>query len=109
MRASRGMGCINPSKMPKGKTKHRKDGDTFTQYSKGGKVGEPWTKSRGANADYTSKDDYIKTRRYSDGELTPEERYKYAAQTGAERISTNATKADREVTAERMRKAKGKK
>jgi hypothetical protein len=25
MRASRGMGCINPSKMPKGKTIHRKD------------------------------------------------------------------------------------
>lgn len=32
------MGAIRPDKMPGGKTKHRKDGDTFTQYAKGGKV-----------------------------------------------------------------------
>lgn len=38
MRASRGMGVINPAKMPKGKKLHRKDGDTFTQYKKGGTV-----------------------------------------------------------------------
>jgi len=38
MRASRGMGAILPSKMPKGKTMRRKDGDTFTQYAEGGKV-----------------------------------------------------------------------
>jgi len=39
MRASRGMGDINPSKMPNGvKTKRRDDTD-FTQYAKGGDVG----------------------------------------------------------------------
>ena len=38
MRASRGMGAILPSKMPKGKTMRRKDGDTFTQYAEGGEV-----------------------------------------------------------------------
>ena len=39
MRASRGMGAILPSKLPKGKTMRRKDGDTFTQYAEGGEVG----------------------------------------------------------------------
>ena len=39
MRASRGMGDITPSKMPKGKTKARKDNTDFTQYAKGGPVG----------------------------------------------------------------------
>lgn len=43
MMASRGMGDISASKMPKGKIKHRKDGDTFTQYAKGGQV---WDKER---------------------------------------------------------------
>ena len=38
MRASRGMGDIAPSKMPKGKTKARRDNTDFTQYAKGGKV-----------------------------------------------------------------------
>lgn len=53
MRASRGMGAINPSKMPGGKTmrrkdgdmftdngvqKRRKDGDQFTMYAEGGQV-----------------------------------------------------------------------
>ena len=38
MRASRGMGAILPSKMPKGKTMRRKDGDEFTMYAEGGKV-----------------------------------------------------------------------
>ena len=38
MRASRGMGSILPSKMPKGKTMRRKDGDKFTQYAEGGEV-----------------------------------------------------------------------
>jgi hypothetical protein len=38
MKASRGMGAILPSKMPKGKTMRRKDGDKFTQYAEGGKV-----------------------------------------------------------------------
>ena len=38
MLASRGMGAIRPSKMPKAKKAKRKDGDTFTQYKEGGKV-----------------------------------------------------------------------
>jgi len=43
MRASRGMGDIAPSKMPKGKTKARRDNTDFTQYAKGGKVmAEKW-------------------------------------------------------------------
>ena len=39
MRASRGMGAINPSKMPNGKRKARRDDTDFTQYAEGGKVG----------------------------------------------------------------------
>lgn len=39
MRASRGMGDILPSKMPKGKVKARRDDTDFTQYAEGGKVG----------------------------------------------------------------------
>ena len=38
MMASRGMGDIRPSKMPKAKIGRRKDGDTFTTYKDGGKV-----------------------------------------------------------------------
>ena len=36
MMASRGMGAISPSKMPKGKTAKRKDGDKFTKFAEGG-------------------------------------------------------------------------
>jgi len=43
MMASRGMGDINPSKMPKGKKKARRDDTDFTQYAKGGEV---WDKPR---------------------------------------------------------------
>lgn len=39
MMASRGMGDIDASKMPKGKTKARRDDTDFTQYVEGGKVG----------------------------------------------------------------------
>jgi len=39
LRASRGMGDINPSKMPGAKKARRKDGDEFTMYADGGKVG----------------------------------------------------------------------
>lgn len=39
MRASRGMGDINPSKMPSAKKKARRDDTDFTQYADGGKVG----------------------------------------------------------------------
>ena len=38
MIASRGMGNISPSKMPKGKKKARRDDTDFTQYAEGGKV-----------------------------------------------------------------------
>jgi len=38
MRASRGMGIINPSKMPTGKRKKRRDDTDFTQYAEGGEV-----------------------------------------------------------------------
>jgi hypothetical protein len=43
MRASRGMGAINPSKMPKAKkAKRRDDADTFTEYAKGGSTKGLW-------------------------------------------------------------------
>jgi hypothetical protein len=38
MMSSRGMGDINPSKMPGGKKKARRDDTDFTQYKEGGKV-----------------------------------------------------------------------
>jgi len=38
MMASRGMGAISPSKMPKGTKTARRDDTDFTQYAKGGKV-----------------------------------------------------------------------
>jgi hypothetical protein len=39
VRASRGMGAIAPSKMPKGVKKPRRDNTDFTEYAAGGKVG----------------------------------------------------------------------
>ena len=39
MRPSRGMGAINKSKMPKGKTIKRRDNTDFTEYKEGGPVG----------------------------------------------------------------------
>ena len=38
MIASRGMGAIDPSKMPTGKRKKRRDNTDFTQYKEGGEV-----------------------------------------------------------------------
>ena len=38
MMASRGMGAIAPSKMPKGVRKQRRDDTDFTEYAEGGKV-----------------------------------------------------------------------
>jgi hypothetical protein len=38
MIASRGMGAISPSKMPKGVRKKRRDNTDFTQYKEGGTV-----------------------------------------------------------------------
>ena len=43
MRASRGMGAINPSKMPGAKKKKRRDDTDFKQYAEGGAV---WDKPR---------------------------------------------------------------
>jgi hypothetical protein len=40
MIASRGMGAISPSKMPKGVKKARRDDTDFTQYAEGGSVNE---------------------------------------------------------------------
>lgn len=37
--ASRGMGAISPSKMPKGVRKARRDDTDFTEYAEGGAVG----------------------------------------------------------------------
>ena len=39
MLASRGMGAMLPSKMPKGVKKARRDNTDFTQYAEGGQVG----------------------------------------------------------------------
>ena len=39
MMASRGMGAMSPSKMPKGVRKARRDDTDFTQYALGGSVG----------------------------------------------------------------------
>ena len=46
MIASRGMGDISPSKMPKGVRKARRDDTDFTQYAEGGEV---WNKARPKN------------------------------------------------------------
>jgi hypothetical protein len=43
MMASRGMGVIRASKMPKAKTKARRDNTDFTEYADGGEV---WSKPR---------------------------------------------------------------
>jgi len=43
MMASRGMGAIAPSKMPKPKRKERRDDTDFTQFKEGGEV---WDKPR---------------------------------------------------------------
>jgi hypothetical protein len=40
MMASRGMGAINPSKMPGPKRKQRRDDTAFYEYAEGGKVNE---------------------------------------------------------------------
>jgi len=44
MMASRGMGAMNPSKMPKGKKTARRDDTDFTQYREGGEVTKPKSK-----------------------------------------------------------------
>ena len=48
MMASRGMGAINPNKMPTGKVKPRRDNTDFTEYAEGGEVwDEPRPKGLG--------------------------------------------------------------
>ena len=42
MMASRGMGAIAPTKMPKGVRKARRDDTDFTQYAEGGEVKGKW-------------------------------------------------------------------
>lgn len=47
MRASRGMGDVNPKKMPKARIIKRKDNPTdVTEYKKGGKINLPSRKQR---------------------------------------------------------------
>jgi hypothetical protein len=46
MMASRGMGDISPSKMPKGKKTARRDDTDFTEYKKGGSVKPVWDRPR---------------------------------------------------------------
>ena len=41
MMSSRGMGDINPSKMPSAVKKARRDNTAFTQYAEGGKANAP--------------------------------------------------------------------
>lgn len=50
MMASRGMGAVSPTKMPKGVKKARRDDTDFTQYAEGGKVKSPaWQRKEGKN------------------------------------------------------------
>ena len=56
MMASRGMGDINPSKMPGGKKKARRDDTDFTQYAEGGEVwNQPRPKDLGKPKPLSSK------------------------------------------------------
>ena len=56
MRASRGMGNINPSKMPGKKVIHRKDNPNDVEmYAKGGKVGKSVTTTKGGTASAIAK------------------------------------------------------
>jgi len=52
MMASRGMGDISQSKMPKGARKARRDNTDFTEYAKGGEV---WDKPRPKNLGVSKK------------------------------------------------------
>ena len=47
MRASRGMGDINPSKMPKAKRVQRRDSTDFEQFAEGGSVSPAWQRKEG--------------------------------------------------------------
>ena len=51
MMASRGMGDISPSKMPKGVRKARRDNTDFTQYAEGGEVDRKSTRLNSSHTD----------------------------------------------------------
>jgi len=51
MMASRGMGAINPSKMPGAKRKQRRDDTDFTQYAEGGSVAKKYKEKGGGYRD----------------------------------------------------------
>jgi hypothetical protein len=58
MMPSRGMGAMNPSKMPKGAKKARRDDTDFTEYKKGGQVWDtpnPAKKHKKLSADKKAK------------------------------------------------------
>ena len=55
MKASRGMGAVMPSKMPKWVKKARRDNTDFTQFAKGGKVGNGVTVTKGGTASAMAK------------------------------------------------------
>jgi hypothetical protein len=55
MKASRGMGAVMPSKMPKGTKKARRDDTDFTQFAKGGKIGKGVTVTKGGTASAMAK------------------------------------------------------
>jgi len=64
MKASRGMGAINPSKMPSAKKKTRRDNTDFTQFAKGGELKEVPEDSKGLSklpTDVRNKMGYMKT------------------------------------------------
>jgi hypothetical protein len=71
MKASRGMGAIMPSKMPKGTKKARRDDTNFTQFAKGGKVGKGVTTTKGGTASAMAKKLLAKP-----GSLTAADMYK---------------------------------
>lgn len=52
MRASRGMGDLRPSKMPKAKIKPRRDNTDFESYERGGKIKMKSTKSKRKGDEY---------------------------------------------------------
>jgi hypothetical protein len=54
MIASRGMGAVNPNKMPKGVRKARRDNTDFTEYAKGGRV-KKMSDGGGASSDEDEK------------------------------------------------------
>ena len=47
MRASRGMGDINPSKMPKAKRVQRRDSTDIEMFAEGGSVTPAWQRKEG--------------------------------------------------------------